>query len=91
MNGLVLIPWTFKPIFGYMYDKFVNKFQTIKVLLFISCLIRIFINLELSVIYPSFFYFVIILFLRSFAKLIENISCEFILVKMKKGNPNDEP
>lgn len=37
MSGLVTLPWSFKPIFGYLFDKAIVKMNSTKKLILITC------------------------------------------------------
>jgi hypothetical protein len=37
MSGLVTLPWSFKPVFGYLFDKAVVKLNSTKKLIMITC------------------------------------------------------
>lgn len=98
MSGLISLPWSFKPIFGYLFDKAVVKLNSTKQLIIVSCILRVFANITFATQQPDFILTYFLLFTLSMCKLIENITCEYLLVIHSKkaasesgGNENFLP
>ena len=94
MHGLISLPWSFKPVFGYLFDKTVAKLNSTRKLIIISCTSRVLIYTSFIIIRPGSFLTYFLLFLLSLCKLIENITCEYLLVihskKVSKQNNKNE-
>ena len=84
MHGLISLPWSFKPVFGYLFDKAVAKINSTRKLIIFSCTAWVFIYLLIISVKPGFYLFYFLLFLLSLCKLTENITCEYLLVLHSK-------
>lgn len=84
MSGLVSLPWSFKPFFGYLFDKAVAKLKSTRILIIISCTVRVFSYFVFINFRPGFYLTYFMLFLLSLCKLVENITCEYLLVLHSK-------
>ena len=91
LMGLVLVPWTIKPVFGYISDSIIKKIKKTKKVVIVTSLLRILVFVILTCSKPHTVFFFILLFVFSLCALFENIVSEYVLVKdtNQKNNEDD--
>lgn len=89
-SGLIVIPWSVKPIFGYIIDKLLAKFKKVKYILGISSILRLTVFITLSYVDMSLPLLYTFLGLNQVAAVTESILAEYSLVlKTKEQNKKD--
>lgn len=89
-SGLIVLPWSLKPIFGYVVDKLLVRFKKVKYILFCSSLMRLVVFVILSYTDLSLGYLYLLLAINQISAVIESILAEYSLVlKTKEQNKKD--
>ena len=91
VKGIVGIPWCIKPVFGYLSDKIISKFGKSKNIIYITCIIRFFLYVLITLcnLRPLVFYVVITLIMTM--HVMENVIAEYLLVlKTQQENKKNE-
>lgn len=84
LAGIVLIPWCLKPIFGFFFDRIIQKIKKTKYIIITTSLILITSFNLLAFKDFAEIYFYIILIIINLAFLFNNIICEYLLVLTTK-------
>lgn len=91
MAALISIPWTMKPIFGFIFDQIMKKLKKSKYLVFITAVIKILCYLSLGFFKTPTWLFYIIFFIITMSNLFLSIICEYLLViSSQKANEEIE-
>ena len=97
IKGVIGIPWCIKPVFGYISDKLISKFGKSKNIIYMTCLIRFFLFVLLTLYELSAFYFYLVILLIMMMHVMENVIAEYLLViktkemnRVNQGNGNTE-
>lgn len=85
--GVTTAPYTLKPIFGFFYDKIINRYHKTKYIIFLCSALRIITSLFLAYNRTNWIVFTLMIFLTTIAELFERIVAETSLViSTKKEN-----
>ncbi len=87
MVGILTLPWCFKPIFGYTFDKMMSVLKKTKYIITTGAIIRILVFSVLTFVNVNAAMFYVFGFILSIVALYENIICEYmLLISSKKEN-----
>lgn len=91
MQGIIFVPWTLKPIFGFSFDQIMKVLPKSKFLVYICCLVKAICFFVMAKYPPNTFFFYIIYFITILCGLYVSIICEYLLVlSSKKANEETE-
>ena len=89
--GLMNIPWSIKPLFGYLFDNIVRRIKRTKYVILATGLIRMCLFMVLAHTNPHYLVFYACLFGMAFCSLFENILSEYTLVITSKHENDRNP
>lgn len=84
MAALISIPWTLKPIFGFIFDQIMKKLKKGKYMVFLCAILKILCYLSLGYFKTNTAVFFILYFLITMGNLFISIICEYLLVLSSK-------
>lgn len=85
------MPWSIKPIFGFMFDQSMKKIQKTKYIVYVCCIVKFIGYLIITYIPLNWISFYSIRFFMVLAGLFINILCEYLLVlSTKKANEEND-
>lgn len=81
------MPWAIKPIFGFSFDKIIQKIHKTKYIIFITSFVNFYCYLMFSFYPLNPITFLLIKLLNVITSVFTNIICEYLLVlSTKKAN-----
>ena len=89
-TGIIIMPWSVKPLFGYVIDKILVRVKKVKYILAISSISRLVVFLTLTYANLSLPYLYALLSINQISAVVESILAEYSLVlKTKEHNKKD--